>query len=108
MSKFYGKIGYFVTEETKPGVYKQTIVEREYFGDIVRNATRRLDTQNQEVNDDIRVTGDISIVADPFAYEHFTNIKYVEFMNAKWTVSNVEVSYPRLILSLGGLCNGKK
>jgi hypothetical protein len=32
----------------------------------------------------------------------------VEYMGTKWKVSNVEVKYPRLILSLGGVYNENK
>ncbi len=31
MAKFFGRIGYVETVETKPGVWKPQIVEREYF-----------------------------------------------------------------------------
>ena len=53
MSKWYGKIGYGVTEETAPSVYTEKIVERPYFGDLTRN-TRRLQTSDK-VNDDINI-----------------------------------------------------
>lgn len=103
MAKFYGKIGYAETVETEPGIYEEHIVERSYFGDLIRN-TRRLQNSGS-VNDDINVGNEISIVADPYANEHFYSMRYVEFMGAKWKVSNIEVQYPRLILSLGGVYN---
>ena len=53
MAKFYGKIGYANTVETKPGVYEEQIVERSYYGDLIRN-TRRLQSADQ-VNDDINI-----------------------------------------------------
>lgn len=36
MAKFYGVIGYAVTEETKPGVWTEKIIERMYYGDLTR------------------------------------------------------------------------
>lgn len=104
MAKFYGKIGYVMMTETAPGVWRPTVVEREYYGDITRNL-RRLES-SQQVNDNINVGNSISIVADPFAYENFYMMRYVEYMGAKWKVTNVEVQYPRLLLSLGGVWNG--
>lgn len=101
MAKFYGKIGYAETEQTSPGVWKEQIVEREYYGDLIRN-TRRLQAADK-VNDDINISNEISIVADPYAMSNFHSIRYAEFMGAKWKISSVEVSYPRLILTLGGL-----
>lgn len=103
MAKFYGKIGYAETVETEPGIWEERIVERSYFGDLIRN-TRKLQNSGG-VNDDINVGNEISIVADPYANEHFYSMRYVELMGAKFKVSNVEVQYPRLILSLGGVYN---
>lgn len=104
MSKWFGKIGYAVTEETTPGVWVEQITERTYYGDIIRN-TRRLQTSDK-LNDDINVSNEISIVADPFARDNFHAMRYIEFMGTRWKVSSVEVQYPRLILSLGGVYNG--
>ena len=105
MAKFYGKIGYAVTEETTPGVWVEQITERSYYGDIVRN-TRRLQA-SENLNDNINISNEISIVADPYANQNFQLMRYVEFMGAKWKISNVEVKYPRLILTIGGLYNGE-
>ena len=105
MAKFYGAIGYAVTEETAPGVWTERITERMYYGELVRN-TRKLQTVDQ-LNDNINVANEVSILADPFAYENFHSMRYVEFMGAKWKVTNVEVQYPRLILTVGGVYNGE-
>lgn len=105
MAKFYGKIGYANTVENKPGVYEEQIVERSYYGDLIRN-TRRLQSADQ-VNDDINISNEISIVADPYATNNFHTMRYAVFMGTKWKISNVEVSYPRLILTLGGVYNGQ-
>ena len=104
MAKFFGKIGYAETVETTPGVWEEKITEREYFGDLIRN-TRSLQS-GEQLNDNINISNEISIVADPFAYENFHSMRYVEFMNAKWKISSVEVQHPRLVLSVGGLYNG--
>lgn len=105
MAKFFGKIGYAETVETAPGVWVPQITEREYYGDVTRDL-RRLDSA-QQVNDNINISNTISIVADPFAYENFHSMLYVEYMGAKWKVSTVEVRYPRLLLTVGGLYNGE-
>lgn len=104
MAKWFGKIGYAVTKETSPGVHTEDITERTYSGDVLRN-TRRLQSSGG-VNDDINVAVEISIVADPFAYENYHAIRYVEFMGTKWKASSVEPRYPRLIMTLGGVYNG--
>ena len=104
MAKWFGKIGFAETKETTPGVWEEQITEREYFGDLTRN-TRRLQS-SENLNDNITVDNEISIVADPFANQNFHAMRYVKFMGTKWKVSTVEVQYPRLILSLGDIYNG--
>ena len=104
MAKFYGVIGYAVTEKTERGIYEESIVEREYVGDVIRN-TRRL-REAAKINDDITISNQISIIADPYASNNFHSMRYVSFMGSKWKVTEVEVQYPRLILTLGGLYNG--
>lgn len=104
MAKFYGPIGYAQQVETKPGVWEEQIVEKFYRGDVLRN-TRRLQSTDK-VNDDINVGNEISIVADPFANGNFHSMRYVGFLGTRWKVSNVDVQYPRLILTLGGIYNG--
>ena len=106
MAKWYGKIGYAETVEIRPGVFKEQITEREYFGDVLYN-NRRLQTSDQ-VNDDINISNRISILADPFANENFHSMRYLSFMGANWKVSSIEVAYPRLILTLGGVYNGQQ
>ena len=103
MAKWYGVIGYADHVETSPGVWEEKIVERAYSGDINR-MSRRLESSGN-LNDDINISNEISIVADPFANDNFHKMLYVEFMGAKWKVSHVEVQRPRLNLTVGGLYN---
>lgn len=104
MAKFYGPIGFAVSKETRPGVWQDEIVERKYRGDVNR-ISRRLQSTDQ-VNDDITISNEFSILADPFASGNFHSMRYIKYMGARWKVSNVEVKYPRLILTIGGLYNG--
>nr|DAL46691.1 MAG TPA_asm: hypothetical protein [Caudoviricetes sp.] len=105
MAKYFGKIGYSVTKETTPGVWEESVTERSYYGDLIKN-TRRYQSADK-VNDDLNISNEISILADPYAYENFHLMKYVEFMGAKWKVTSVEVQHPRLILTIGGVYNGE-
>lgn len=101
MAKWYGVIGFAELVETVPGVWEEQITERNYYGDLTRN-TRRLQSTDQ-VNDNINIANTISIVADPYAQQNFHTMRYAEFRGAKWKISDVEVQYPRLLLSVGGL-----
>ena len=106
MGKWFGRIGYAEQLETTPGVWEEKIVERNYYGDVVRNY-RKLEPSG-EVNDNINVSMEISIVADPYAIQNFHAMRHIEYMGSLWKLSNVEVNYPRLILQIGGLYNGQQ
>lgn len=107
MNKFYGKVGYAIEEETAPGVWTDSVVERTYYGDLIRDTTSKWQTNSNSVNDDLTISNNISIMADAFAYENFATMKYVEFMGVKWKINSVEIKRPRLLLILGGKYNGQ-
>lgn len=104
MPKWFGAIGFAETVETSPGIHEEVITDRYYYGDVHRYS-RRLQGSDK-LNDDINVSNEISIVADPFAVDHIHSMRNIEFQGARWKVSNVEVAPPRLVLSVGGLYNG--
>lgn len=104
MAKFYGNVGYIKNMEVQPGVWADQAIEKQYYGDVTRNTSHF--QQSDGVNDDISINNIISIVADPYANENFQYIRYVEFMGTKWKVTNAEIKYPRILLTLGGMYNG--
>jgi hypothetical protein len=104
MAKFHGKVGYGAPVAESPGVYVDGIVERSYYGDVIRNS--RALSEGENLNQDISVGNSISIVADAYANEHFFAIRYVEWAGSLWTISNVEVQRPRLLLRLGEVYHG--
>ncbi len=104
MARFYGEIGYGIPHETAPGVWEDIMSELKYYGDV-----ERLSRQLQEadkVNYNINVSMGISVMADEFAYEHIYAIRYVKWSGSLWTIKNVEVKRPRLIMHIGGVYNG--
>lgn len=103
MARFYGTVGYMETVETRPSTWEEKRTERKYYGDVNRNMRRWQSTEN--LNDDLVLNNQISILADPYAYQHFHAIRYVVWGGAKWKVTNVDVQYPRLILEIGGVYN---
>lgn len=105
MAKWYGKIGYAENVEAKPGFWVEEITERSYYGDSYRNT--RLLQNSGDINDNINIGNQISIIADPYANHNFHAMRYVEFMGSNWKITNVEVQFPRLILTIGGLYHGK-
>lgn len=107
--KFYGPVGYETTveEPVDSGVWVEKIVEREYFGDVKRNAMRVED--KDQVNPDLSVGNSISIVADPYANDNFHAMRYLKWNGELWEITSVEdvPDAPRLLLRLGGVYNGE-
>lgn len=106
MAKFHGEIGYGTSVETSPGVWADVITERKYYGDVVKTSRKLL--EGEKLNYDLTVGNSISIVADAYANEHFFAIRYIKWAGTFWTVSDVEVERPRLLMRLGGVYNGPK
>ena len=98
--RFYGPVGFEETVNAGHGVFVRKIVERTYYGDVIRWSSRRI-AETQQQNDDIRMNNSISIVADAYASKNYHQIKYVVWDGVKWNVTNVAVGRPRLILELG-------
>lgn len=103
MAKFCGEIGFLKTVETKPGIFEEKIFKRMYCGDVMSNYVRSKETQN--LNDDIEINNKISVVADSFAAENLGYMKYVKWMGTCWKIKSVEMAFPRLILTFGGIYN---
>lgn len=107
MARFSVKVGYAVQEEIRPGVWSaKNITVKNHKADVFNIRFRQ--SASDKVNDDITTSDEISIVANPFAVKNFSNIRYVEYMGVRWTVSNVRLQHPRIILSLGGVYNEQR
>lgn len=101
--KWSGKIGFIETKETRPGVWENVTIERNFYGDVIRDI--RKNQSSGQVNDDINISNRISIVSNSFVRDNLSFMKYIEFMGAKWKITDAEVQYPRLVLTIGGLWN---
>lgn len=104
MAKFYDVIGYATQTEVIPGSWADVIVERYYRGDVLQNQNRW--AAGDKVNDDLALTNRLSIIADPYAYENLSRIKYIRWMGTRWKVQNMEILRPRIIITTGGPYNG--
>lgn len=105
MAKFYGKIGFEMTGEVKPGIYKEFYKERDYKGDVL-NSKRSWDPSDS-LNDNLNITNDISIISDSFAEIHFGVMRYVRWMSQVFeiTSASIDVERHRITISLGGTFN---
>ena len=103
MARYHGYVGYAIDVEAYPGVWEEQISEHEYFVDVLKNRINM--QQGSVVNAKITISNSISIIADPFAFEHVYAMRYVTYLGKKWSIVNVSIERPRLILTLGGLYN---
>lgn len=104
MAKYHGKVGFVTFSEKTPGVDVEVPIEREYFGDVYRNTKRW--GKGTDINPDLTINNQISIVADQYARDNLYAIRYISWMGTLWSISNVDVQYPRLILTIGEVYNG--
>lgn len=105
MAKYHGKVGFVHTKQTRPGVTVEVADERIYNGDILRSQ-KRWEQSSTQLNENLTLSNQFSIVADPYAYDNFFAIRYIWYMGARWKVTNVEIARPRLLLTVGGVYNG--
>lgn len=104
MARFSGYLGYASQVETAVDVWVDGIIEKKYFGNIVKDAKRWY--VGSEITDTIKVVNKVSIVADAYANSYFYNIRYVKFAGSYVKVTDINIDPPRLILTLGGVYNG--
>lgn len=102
--KFYGNVGFAIQEETAPDVWQEQLTKRPYRGDVIRR--RRKWGNGDNLNSEFSIENEISIVADDYISKNISLIRFVEWMGTSWNVRSVDVQYPRLILTLGGVYNG--
>lgn len=101
MSRFSGKLGFVMTQETKEGVWLENIVELPAKGTI-RSLYVRNDNASS-VNTNLRLTNEISILLDSKIQTYLETLRYVVYKGSKWEVQSIGVNYPRLTINLGGL-----
>lgn len=104
MTRFSGNVG-FSNPARSDGVTKDVITERPYVGD--KETDTRYFANAESVLGKISFQTRISIMADPYALENWTKIRYVEWAGAKMIVESVKHERPRLTLVLGGVYNGE-
>lgn len=104
MTKFSGIVGFKSDQvESEPGVWTETYTERHMTGSVIRAATAV--TSDSVINSDIKMNNSISVIGDQFSFENFSNIRYIIYMGQKWSVDNVQIQRPRIILEIGSVMN---
>lgn len=105
MTRFSGLVGYVTQVQTAPGVWSQSEESFEMRGDIINQGhSFQGDTK---VNSDVSLNHRVSLMADDRLLNNYPNLKWVKMGAVKWKVQSVEIRRPRIIVTLGGVYNGK-
>lgn len=104
MAKFFGDIGFATQVQTSLGIWEDKIIEKQYYGDIFREARRF--SGSDEILGSINLSNQISVVADGYITDNVQNLRYVRWQGGLWKVSYVELKFPRLVLEMTGVYNG--
>ena len=95
-----------VQDEIKPSKWVEKAIEKQYYGDILKNNFRW--ESGSSVNDDINISNRISVIADNYMTSNLQYMKYIEISGAFWKINSIDIQAPRLILEIGGIWNGKR
>lgn len=103
--KFYGIVGFVGEEyEVSPGIWRPKIVERTYAAELLHNR-RSLQRSSEKQNRNLSTNNQLSLLSDLYAKQNWHTISYVIWNGVKWDVDSVDIDYPRLTLTLGGVHN---
>lgn len=103
--KFSGKAGFRIDDmEVEPGVYEPQVVVKTIKGAVIVNGYQHQNSDKSTI-DNVRITNQLSIVANQFLNKHIANLIYIEFQGVKWKVESFDIRPPRVVVSLGGVYN---
>ena len=105
MARYYGEVGYAVQREVRPSVWEDEITERLYFGETVERSYR-FQTPQDQISNNLMLNTDFDIIADDFAIDHWSHIRYIVYGGTRWSVTSISVDRPRIHLKVGGIYNG--
>lgn len=107
MARFYGPVGFKVTEDDQEtGIVRDSVVEKSYYGRVIEHSRRW--QGSDMVTDDLVLGNQISITANDYAFEHASAITYIRYMGGLWKVEAIRIRRPEIILTLGGVYNGPR
>lgn len=105
MARYYGKVGYAIQQEIRPSVWEDVITERPYFGETVERSFR-FQTPPDQLSNNLMLNTDFDIIADAFAIDHFSHLRYIVYAGTRWEITSVSYDEPRIHIRVGGVYNG--
>ena len=107
MARYRGRVG-FVTQidDQETGNVRDEAMEKVFFGKVLEHSRRWQGSDT--VTDDLQLGCQIAITGNDFAFRYASAICYCEYMGGFWKVTGIKIKRPEIILTLGGVYNGKR
>lgn len=107
--KYHGNLGFTISAEkiidNEPtGVWEDSVIEKPYYGEVLKKSYRW--SKSDQLNDDIEIGNELSIVCDSFIKTNVGTLKYAIWNGTRWKITSADIEYPRIHLTLGGVYNG--
>lgn len=106
MARYHGKVGFLIPiDNQETGIVEDKVVEKTFFGRVLEHSRRWV--SSDMVTDDLQLGNQIAITASDYAFKHASAICYCSYMGQLWSVTGIRIKHPEIILTLGGVYNGK-
>lgn len=104
MALFRGIIGFVENTEVEDCEWEDVVTPRYYTGTIIKNNQQFLTADT--VSGNLQITNTFSIFGDSYMFSHISNIRYLEWRGQRWIVTTVDLEFPRVNMTIGGIYNG--
>lgn len=102
--RYSGKIGVASQTEKAPGIWEDTITERDALGEV-KQRTEVLGTDDS-VLAQYRTTTSISVFCEGVTKENYKDLRYITYLGQRWTIASAVFDFPRHVLYIGEVYNG--
>jgi hypothetical protein len=104
MARFWGKIGINRGPvEVRPDVFEPNVEELSVYGELMN---QRYSWNQDSMTDSLRANFILSMIVPDDGELNPTEVVYVVWQGAKWSVVGLTYKRPRVEFKLGGLYNG--
>lgn len=106
MGRYSGSVGVITSIESPAGsgIWIESPTEYEVFGDILTN--NQYANPGENANPDVRMNYRLSLIPWTYDLNALLSIRYATYAGKRWSVTTVEVAFPRITIGLGEVYNG--
>jgi hypothetical protein len=97
--KYSGKLGFAEQTETSPGVWEETITEKDIVGDLEQR-TEPFDS-GEGIHPRVSTTTSVSVLAYGIGPQDHSEMRYATYAGKRWQFSSIVDEPPKLTLYFG-------